>query len=117
MRTASVIAANRGALSRGMHEDAIVGGLYSVPASLVGRQVRVLLGASQLQVFDGHRQVAVHQRSNRKASTTLVLDHYLEVLRRKPSVLPGATALSQAQRAGTSPPSTRRSGRPRAGQR
>jgi hypothetical protein len=32
---------------------------------------------------------------------TLVLDHYLEVLRRKPGALPGATALAQARRAGT----------------
>ncbi|MDF3051731.1 MAG: family transposase [Pseudonocardia sp.] len=74
---------------------------YSVPASLVGRRVRVLLGASALQVFDGRRLVAVHQRSNRKGSTILVLDHYLEVLRRKPGALPGATALAQARRAGT----------------
>jgi hypothetical protein len=63
--------------------------------------VRVLLGASALQVFDGRRLVAVHQRSNRKGSTILVLDHYLEVLRRKPGALPGATALAQARRAGT----------------
>jgi len=74
---------------------------YSVPASLAGRRVRVLLGASQLTVFDGSRQVAHHQRSNRKGSMTLVLDHYLEVLRRKPGALPGATALAQARRAGT----------------
>jgi hypothetical protein len=31
----------------------------------------------------------------------LVLDHYLEVLRRKPGALPGATALAQARAAGT----------------
>lgn len=74
---------------------------YSVPASLVGRRVRVLLGASALEVFDGRVLVAVHQRSNRKGSMTLVLDHYLEVLRRKPGALPGATALAQARRAGT----------------
>jgi hypothetical protein len=74
---------------------------YSVPASLVGRRVRVLLGASRLEVFDGRRPVAVHQRSNRKGSMTLVLDHYLEVLARKPGALPGATALAQARRAGT----------------
>jgi hypothetical protein len=52
-------------------------------------------------VFDGRRQVARHQRSNRKGSMTLVLDHYLEVLRRKPGALPGATALAQARKAGT----------------
>ena len=31
----------------------------------------------------------------------LVLDHYLEVLWRKPGALPGSTALSQARAAGT----------------
>ena len=73
---------------------------YSVPASLVGRRVRVLLGASELVVFDGRRQVAWHQRSNRRGSMTLVLDHYLEVLWRKPGALPGATVLAQARAAG-----------------
>lgn len=73
---------------------------YSVPASLVGRRIRVLLGASELVAFDGRRQVAWHQRSNRRGSMTLVLDHYLEVLWRKPGALPGAVALAQARAAG-----------------
>ncbi|MGH3548163.1 MAG: IS21 family transposase [Pseudonocardiaceae bacterium] len=74
---------------------------YSVPASLVGRRVRVLLRASDLVVLDDRREVARHERSSRKGSTTLVLDHYLEVLRRKPGALPGATALVQARESGT----------------
>ncbi len=73
---------------------------YSVPASLVGRRVRVLLGASELVIFEGRRHVAHHQRSNRRGSMTLVLDHYLEVLWRKPGALPGATALAQARASG-----------------
>lgn len=36
---------------------------YSVPAKLIGRQVRVLLRATELLVFDGHLQVAVHVRA------------------------------------------------------
>ena len=70
---------------------------YSVPARLVGRRVRVLLRASKLVVFDGRREVARHERSAVKGSTTLRLDHYLEVLTRKPGALPGATALAQAR--------------------
>ena len=38
--------------------------------------------------------------SVRKGSQTLILDHYLEVLVRKPGALPGATALAQARAAG-----------------
>jgi transposase len=74
--------------------------LYSVPARLIGRRVRVLLRATELLVFDGRRQVAVHARATVRGSQTLVLDHYLEVLARKPGALPGATALAQARSSG-----------------
>jgi len=74
---------------------------YSVPAGLIGRQVRVSLRASELVIFDGRREIARHPRSVRKGSQTLLLDHYLEVLVRKPGALPGATALVQARAAGT----------------
>ena len=36
---------------------------YSVPAKLIGRRVRVLLRATEVLVFDGARQVAVHPRA------------------------------------------------------
>lgn len=74
---------------------------YSVPARLVGRRVRVLLRATEVVVFEGRTRLAVHERSRVRGSTTLVLDHYLEVLARKPGALPGATALAQARAAGT----------------
>lgn len=74
---------------------------YSVPARLIGRRVRVSLRASEVVVFDGRTEVARHARSVRKGSTVLLLDHYLEVLARKPGALPGATALVQARTAGT----------------
>jgi transposase len=73
---------------------------YSVPARLIGHRVRVQLSASQLVVFAGRREVARHPRSTGKGAETLVLDHYLEVLARKPGALPGATALAQARAAG-----------------
>jgi hypothetical protein len=73
---------------------------YSVPARLIGRRVRVLLGASDLQVSDGRLVVARHARSSRKFTDTLVLDHYLEVLACKPGALPGSTALAQARTSG-----------------
>lgn len=59
------------------------------------------LRASELVVFDGRTEVARHARSVRKGSTVLVLDHYLEILARKPGALPGATALAQARKNGT----------------
>ena len=74
---------------------------YSVPARLIGHRIRVLLRASELIVFDGRTQVARHERSSVRGSETLLLDHYLEVLVRKPGALRGATALVQARAAGT----------------
>jgi transposase len=64
---------------------------YSVPARYVGRRVEVRLGADTVEVLDGSRAVAVHTRLVAKGSESLVLDHYLEVLRLKPGALPGAT--------------------------
>ncbi len=74
---------------------------YSVPAGLIGQRVRVLLRADQLIISAGRTEVARHERSTVRGSATLTLDHYLEVLARKPGALPGATALVQARRAGT----------------
>jgi transposase len=73
---------------------------YSVPARLIGRRVRVSLRASELVVFDGHREVARHERLVRRGAQTLDLDHYLEILVRKPGALAGSTALAQARARG-----------------
>jgi transposase len=73
---------------------------YSVPARLIGRKVRVMLHASELIVYDGRTEVARHERLLARAASRLELDHYLEVLIRKPGALPGATALEQAKAAG-----------------
>jgi transposase len=73
---------------------------YSVPASLIGRTVRVSLRASELVICDGRREIARHPRLTRKGSQSLTLDHYLEVLVRMPGALPGATALVQARESG-----------------
>ncbi|MCD2191793.1 IS21 family transposase [Actinomycetospora endophytica] len=73
---------------------------YSVPARLIGRKLRVLLRATEVIVLDRRREVARHDRAQGKGAEVLALDHYLEVLARKPGALPGATALVQARRSG-----------------
>lgn len=74
---------------------------YSVPARLVGRRLDVRLGARHLAVLDGGTIVARHERSPEKGSQSLALDHYLEVLVRKPGALPGSLTLAQARETGT----------------
>jgi hypothetical protein len=73
---------------------------YSVPARYAGRRLEVRLGATTITVYDGARIIAEHARSLRKYSEDLVLDHYLEVLSRKPGALPGSTALATARASG-----------------
>ncbi|MGH8976171.1 MAG: IS21 family transposase, partial [Acidimicrobiia bacterium] len=77
---------------------------YSVPARLAGRRLEVRLGAATVEVRADGKRVARHERSHHRGSETLVLDHYLEVLRYKPGALPGATALAQARAAGAFTP-------------
>jgi transposase len=74
---------------------------YSVPARYAGRRLPVRLSATAVEVLDGPRLLARHERVAGRYAEVLVLDHYLEVLRRKPGALPGATALAQARAAGT----------------
>jgi len=73
---------------------------YSVPARLAGRELRVRLGARSVEAIADGRVVARHERSPRKGEQTLTLDHYLEVLRRKPGALPGSLTLAQARESG-----------------
>ena len=73
---------------------------YSVPASYAGRRVQVRLGADRVIVVDGSAVIASHVRSLHKGTEDLELDHYLEVLTRKPGALAGATALAGARARG-----------------
>jgi transposase len=73
---------------------------YSVPVRFVGRRVEVRLGADTIEVLDGSRVITTHPRLVAKGAESLVLDHYLEVLRIKPGALPGATALARARACG-----------------
>ncbi|WP_327593365.1 Mu transposase domain-containing protein [Streptomyces chartreusis] len=73
---------------------------YSVPVRFIGRQLRVLLHANDLVVYDGRTEVALHERLSGRGGSRLVLDHYLEALLRKPGAFPGSTPLEQARSAG-----------------
>lgn len=77
---------------------------YSVPAALAGRRVEVRLGAAALVVRAEGVVVAEHTRSLGRGSESLLLDHYLEVLTRKPGALAGATALVAARAGGAFTP-------------
>ena len=73
---------------------------YSVPARFIGHRLRVKLSSTTVHVFDRDVLVAAHERAVGKGVQVLELDHYLEILARKPGALPGATALAQARASG-----------------
>jgi len=74
---------------------------YSVPARMTGAAVQVKLTANELLVLEGSRVVASHPRLAAAGAEHLVLDHYLEILVRKPGALPGSVPLAQARADGT----------------
>ena len=73
---------------------------YSVPARYAGRQLTARIGGTRIEVADGGTIVASHERSLTRGTQTLVLDHYLEILARKPGAMPGALATAQARDTG-----------------
>jgi len=74
---------------------------YPVPARLIGKAVRVKLTANELRVFEDSKTVAVHPRLVAAWDEHLLLDHYLEILIRKPGALPGSVPLAQARAGGS----------------
>jgi hypothetical protein len=61
-----------------------------------------------VEVLDGPSLVATHERAIGRYVDVLCLDHYLEVLARKPGAFPGATALAQAKASGAFTPAHQR---------
>jgi hypothetical protein len=76
---------------------------YSVPASLVGRTVRVRIFPLSVEVSHRGRLVAVHDRLHLRGAESLVLDHYLDVLLDRPGAFPGSVPLHQARERGEFP--------------
>ena len=59
--------------------------------------MEVRLGGGTITALAGGTVIARHERSAHRGAELLVLDHFLEVLSRKPGALPGAVALEQAR--------------------
>jgi transposase len=73
---------------------------YSVPARYSGQRVNVALGAETVTIIMDAKTVAVHRRAIHRKAEVLDLDHYLEVLWKRPGGLPASTALAQARSSG-----------------
>ena len=76
---------------------------YSVPVALAGLRVIATIGAREITIAHGGRQVARHDRLVGRFGTSAQLDHYLELLARKPAALIGSLALGQQRDRGEWP--------------
>jgi len=77
---------------------------YSVPAT-VGTEVEAKLGPAYVDVWCHGTHVARHERSYGRFQSVLNLEHYLDVLERKPGALAGSTPLAQWRARGLWPAS------------
>jgi transposase len=76
---------------------------YSVPVALAGLKVGARIGAREITISHGGRVVARHERLHGKFGTSAQLDHYLELLQRKPGGLERSLALAQERERGAWP--------------
>jgi len=67
---------------------------YSTPLR-VGTKAQVRALPSEVEVWYGGIRVAVHERTYTRGAEVFNLEHYLDVLDRKPGALPGARPLTQ----------------------
>ena len=77
---------------------------YSVPARLADLLVRAEVSSDRVLIFHRGEQVANWERCWERNGERLDLDHYLEVLERKPGALWRSVALQQAKSNGKWPP-------------
>ena len=76
---------------------------YSVPVRLAGLRIHARVGAREIECRHSGELVAVHERQQGRFGISASLDHYLELLARKPGALAGSLALSQERERGTWP--------------
>jgi len=73
---------------------------YSVPVGLVGLRVAAQVGAREIMISHAGHVVARHARLQGRFATAAALDHYLELIARKPAALAGSQALWQERERG-----------------
>jgi transposase len=76
---------------------------YSVPVALAGRRVLARVGAREITIACDGQVVARHERLAERYAVRARLDHYLELLVRKPGALAGSLALHQERERGAWP--------------
>jgi transposase len=66
---------------------------YSVPESFVGSKIKAYITADRVIAYDGDKQIASHPRKFFIGEDSLLLDHYLNQLIKKPGAIPFAKVM------------------------
>jgi transposase len=75
---------------------------YSAPVQ-PGFRVSAVVGPIQVEILHDNKRVAEHERCYGRGHEILNLEHYLDVLERKPGAMAGSTPLAQWRKAGRWP--------------
>ena len=76
---------------------------YSVPAHLAGARVRAQVGAREIAIWHDGALLATHERLAGRHEVSAQLEHYLDLLARKPGALARSLALRQERDRGDWP--------------
>ncbi len=76
---------------------------YSVPVALAGLRVSAAIGATEIRINHAGRDVARHERLHGRRGTRAQIEHYLDLLRRKPGGPERSLPLSQERERGDWP--------------
>ena len=69
---------------------------YSVPDTMVGNKLNARIFTDHVEIYDGDKLVAMHDRHYAQGEYVLDIYHYLRTLKRKPGALPQSSALLQS---------------------
>jgi len=69
---------------------------YSVPDDYVGKKLDARVYTGRVEIYDGSKLIAVHDRHYKQGEYVLDIFHYLRTLKRKPGALPQSSALLQS---------------------
>jgi transposase len=73
----------------------IDGHCYSVPEKYLMADLRVGIGIESIDIFDGNTLIVSHRRQFTLGTDSLILDHYLDQLARKPGALWDCKAINE----------------------
>lgn len=68
---------------------------YSVPWRYVGQQLKIILYVDKVEIFSGSKKLAMHERLFANNKWSLIPDHYLELILRRPMSFESARPIRQ----------------------